>query len=281
MKALENVTKYLNNYQKEQHFSGIVQIIYKGKIIYRKGFGYANDKEKLPFTDKSKFRFYSLTKPFTAIAIMQLYEKGLISLNDHPSKYLKCAQNLDKRISIKSLLQHTSGLNEITPEERYLSTEKFNLHKLVENLALEPLVFEPNTENMYANTNFIILGLIVEQITGQKIADYKRENIFNPLNMKSAFYETNDCQVENRVIGYDLVGEDRIPSAFLNVDLYYSAGAMVGDINDITCLYQCIKDKKLLKESTWNLIFTPTPSNVGDFGLGCLVYNWQRSPPER
>lgn len=274
MEQLNKITKYLNNYHKEKLFSGIVQIAYKGKIIYRHGVGYANDDRKIPFSDESIFRFYSLTKPFTAIAIMQLYEKGLLSLTDHPSKYLQSAKGIDERITIKNLLQHTSGLNEITPEERYLSKEKFDINKLIVELTNQPLLFEPDTQSLYTNTNFIMLGLIVEKITGQKIAEYKKQNIFTPLNMKNAFYETNDCQVENRVIGYDLVKEERILSAFLNVDLYYSAGAMVGNINDISALYYCIKDKKLLKQSSWDLIFTPTPSEVGDFGLGCLVYNW-------
>ena len=265
------LTDWLTEYEKSTSFSGSVQIISKGDVIFKKHIGYADRERKIAIDDNTRFRFYSMTKPFTAIGIMKLYEEGVISLSAHPGEYIECARELDTRITIEMLLKHISGLAEIADADKLQIKEEFDLSAEVQKLSGTPLSFEPGAAVEYLNTNFIILSLILEKFHDMPIDKYLKEKLFPALGMKSAICDTGENEIEGLAVGYEKNETGKIvPAGYVNQKLMSGAGFGVGRISDVTCLYEVIKNKRFLKPETWEKVFTT--SDVGDFGAGCIVF---------
>jgi len=146
------------------------------------------------------------------------------------------------------------------------------MRQAIKQLVTYPMVFEPGTSSQYANINFSIQALIVENVSGMKYADYMKQEVFTPLGMKKAQVDALGLIAENRVRGYDVDGEGLISVERGNPDNFIGAGDVIATIDDVYCLNHAIKHKKLLSEESWKQILTPSPINV--FGLGCQVWNW-------
>lgn len=266
---------WLYEYAKKTDFSGNVRIISKGKTIFSKAIGFADRENKIPLTEDTKFRIYSLTKPFTAISIMQFYEKGLIDLDAHPSKYLPCAKVLDPRITIRRLLQHSSGLKEFTlPEDTHPLVRldmKFFENALLE-LSKQPLDFMPGADKNYRNSNFAILSLVVEALSEMPMEEYLKKNVFEPLGMKTATCDIGNIVIKNKAVGYEKIGDEILPARPLNMSLLLGGAIGVATLDDIECLHKEIKNPKLLKKETWELILTR--ADISSFGLGCAIGDW-------
>ena len=200
-------------------------------------------------------------------------EEGRLSLDDLPKKYLSYANGLDERITIKSLLQHTSGLKEVATSEAMSYKWDINLPAIIKELVTMPLDFEPNTSDNYCNTNYILLGLIVESITKQDIKDYLNAQVFTPLGMKNIIFITDAENTTNNLAkGYTKVNNVIQEAGYVNFPLMFTAGSLAGTMEDFTCFAKAIINKTFLKKETWQIVFTP--SSVGTFGLGCNVANW-------
>lgn len=271
MDKIHALSDYLSEYEKNTGFSGSVQIISKGNVIFKKHIGFADRERKIAIDDNTRFRFYSLTKPFTAIGIMKLYEEGLISLSAHPGEYIQCARGLDSQITVEMLLKHTSGLPEIADADKMQKKEEFDLSAEVQKLSGTPLSFEPGTAVEYLNTNFIMLSLILEKFHNMPIDKYLNEKLFFALGMKTALCDTGENATKGLAVGYEKnENGEIIPAGYVNQKLMSGAGFGVGRISDVTCLYEVIKNKRFLKSETWEKVFTT--SDVGDFGAGCIVF---------
>lgn len=266
---------FLKEYCEKHRFSGSIRITKKDKIIYEKNIGYADWENRIDFTKKSVFAFYSLTKPFTAMGLMKLREKGLVDIKAHPSKYVPEAIGFDKRVTIEQMLRHTSGLPDFVQtakfNEKYNSGTPEEIRKYLKELSEYPSVFEPGTQNMYANVNFIICALIIENISDLKYSEYMKKEIFQPLNMYTATVDFEGNNIDNRVTGYDLINEKYIP---VRSDLNWMLGAgdIIGTVDDVYCLNKALKYKLILSEKTWEEILTPSPIN--SMGMGCTVSDW-------
>lgn len=177
---------YLEAQSKFYEFNGNVLVAENGKIIYQKSFGFADYDSKRNLNDSSVFELASVSKQFTATAILLLIDKGKLSLTDSLRKFFP--ELPYSNITIRHMLTHTSGL----PDYFWLMIEKWDHSKIAFNrdmiamLTKEklPVVFEPGTRWEYSNTAFVILATIVENISGQSYKDYMAENIFTPLEMK-------------------------------------------------------------------------------------------------
>ena len=272
MKKEQRLNEWIDLYAGEKKFSGSVYVMKGGEIIFKKHIGYADINKKIPISDDTIFRFYSLTKPFTAIAIMRLFEEGKVDLNEHPGKYIECAEKIDKRITIKMLLQHESGLYEVASVETMAEKRDVNLEEEIEKAAEKELIFIPGTQCEYTNTNFIILSLIVEKFRGMPIYEYFENHLFPEMGMKTAFCDMGDKKVPDMAVGYDLENDKLVPSSYANMHLMSGAGCAAGRAKDVICLYEAIKNNKILKKETWGMIFTS--SKISNFGLGCHVFEW-------
>ncbi len=183
--SVEEISSKAANYFRIQNelgrFSGAVLIGSRGKIIFEKGFGLANYELQVPITPRTKFRLGSLTKAFTAAALLQLAEKGKISLEDRLARFLPDYPQAEK-ITIHHLLTHTSGIPNFTALAEY---QKFKLNPTTLDRTINlfrqlPLEFDPGTKFRYSNSNYILLTAIIEKVSGEKYADYLRKNIFCP-----------------------------------------------------------------------------------------------------
>ena len=267
--------KKIEQYCAEKHVTCVVRVTIKDKIVYEKPVGYADNEKKIPFTNNSVFTFYSMTKQLTTFGIMKLKDKGLLSLSDHPSKYVPEAKKLNKNITIENLLRHESGIPDFLFEKSF--AEKYapgTPDKIREHLSLiseYPQYFEPKKGFRYSNVNFSICALIIETLSGKAFKDYMKEEVFEPLGMKTALVDEVGLFVENRVMGHAVIdGEFKAVGKSLN--WMFGAGDVIGTIDDVYCLNKAIKNKLLVSEESWKEILTGSP--LSDMGMGCYLSDW-------
>jgi len=220
-----------------ERFNGNVLIAQQGVVLYRNSFGYAQVEQKDTLKSESKFQLASLSKTFTAVAILKLYEEGKLSLEDSVQKYIPAFPYAG--IQIKSLLAHRSGL----PNYAYVvdSIRQHNPYPTNADIvrwycAFKPKLYNtPNRNFSYSNTNYAFLATIVEQVSGQKFEDYLRQVIFKPLGMKNTWLATSDNDSLNqfRTAGYqysrrlakdnydDVVGDKGVYSTMDDVFRWY------------------------------------------------------------
>ncbi|MCX7863010.1 MAG: beta-lactamase family protein [Bacteroidales bacterium] len=176
-------------------FAGSVLISYKGHIIYSNAWGYANRAKKTPITTETIFQIGSMSKQFTAIAILQLVAKGIIHLNDEVNKFYPDFPY--KGITIRMLLTHRSGLPNYV--YHFEESKEIDKTKLMSNQDMVAWLIKnkpqseakPNTKYIYSNTGYALLAAIIENVTGQSYAQYIKENIFDPLGMSNSFFYTD------------------------------------------------------------------------------------------
>lgn len=274
MNFQEKAEAFLEDYSKENDFYGLVRVTYKGEIMYEKTFGYRNSNTKAPIEKDSVFTLYSLSKPFCAIGLLKLYDKGLIDIDKHPGEYVKEAKGFDESLTIRHLLHHISGLPDFgqTPEfnEKYAPGTPDKIREHLKVLQSFPMQFKAGTDTMYANINLIICALICENLSGLSYPEYMRKEVFEPLGMKNAFVDNGEL-CEKRAMGHKKIDE-RISPVESARDWMMGAGDIAATADDVYCLNIAIKNKLLLKSETWDMVLTATPVN-GYFGMGCMVSN--------
>ena len=274
--ACNKLDRFISDYYERNKNSGILRITYKDEVLYEKYIGFANIKKKESFSRESIFSFYSLSKPFCALGILKLVDKKLVDIDAHPGVYLPEAEDFDKNVTIRQMLHHISGLPDFNQtakfEQKYKTGLSFELRDHLKELTNYPLVFEPATRGMYANINFIIPALIVENVSDMSYADYMKKEVFIPLGMKSAMVDSENLILEKRVTGYELTDDNKIVEIDRMLNWAYGAADIIGTVDDVYCLNNAIKHKLLLNSETWEQVLTPSPIN--SIGMGCTISTW-------
>jgi len=190
-------------------FSGTVLVAHNGKVLFEHAYGLANREKKTPNTLDTQFRIGSMNKMFTAVSIMQLVQAGKIQLSDPFGKYLAGYANKDmaSKVTIQQLLTHTGGTGDIFgPDFDKHRLELKTLQDYVNLYESRPLLFEPGSHFEYSNYGFLLLGVIIEKVSGQNYYDYVREHIFKPAGMNSTDSLAEDQTVATRSTGYTKEG---------------------------------------------------------------------------
>ena len=254
---------------------GMLRITEKDKVIFERNIGYANFKTKEEFTKSSMFTLYSLSKPFCAIGLMKLYDRGLLDIEDHPGKYLKEAAGFHKDLKIYQLLNHTSGIPDFVQTtdffKEYGASGKSE-RELLPALSGYEGFFAPGTEGRYTNVNFVIPALMIENISGMPYAEYMEKEVFLPLGMRTATVDSEGKSVEHRVTGHDINDKGELFPVKKTYFSMFGAGDIMGTVDDVYALNRAIKNRALLSARSWERVLTPSPLN--DMGYGCTVYNW-------
>ena len=249
-------------YLAEKNFSGAAVVAADGKIEYLNGAGFANRQNGTTLTSKSKFRICSITKTFTAVLIMRLYEQGKIDLNQPVSRYFPEYQGAGKdKITIDNLLTYSSGLDNIDQRDEAVYGSQMSPDALITKYFSGQLVAEPGKKFSYKNADFIILGKIIEKITGKPFAVVLDENILKPLQMTNTGYLRNGDVVGSLANGYLF---DKTTKTFRNddpfwIDNFYAAGAMYSTVEDLLKFDQAIFENKILSKKTVDLMLVPRP----------------------
>ncbi|GGG59217.1 serine hydrolase [Epilithonimonas arachidiradicis] len=207
---LPAIRKQLHILEKENYFSGVVLIAKGDKTIYKKAFGYANMADKIPNKTNTKFNLASMNKMFTGLAIMQLAEKGKLSLNDKLGKYLPDFPNklIADSVTIHQLLTHTSGMGNFWAEHDKLAKEKFKtVSDYLPLYVHQELLFSPGKGFQYSNSGYMVLGLIIEKISKLNYFDYVRTYIFEPAKMKDTDSYDLEEAIPNMATGYTMLLE--------------------------------------------------------------------------
>ena len=201
--------KVLNEEFKINETGAVALVSRNGKIIYKKAFGMANLELNVPMNPDNIFRIGSITKQFTAVAILQLAEQGKLDIKDDIRKFIPGYPTQGNTITIEHLLTHTSGIQDFTAIKGNVnrSATDYTPKEMIDYFKDQPVRFAPGTRYEYSNLGYFLLGYIIEHITGKTYAQYVEENIFLPLGMKNSSYAGNSIVIKNRAAGYSRGGE--------------------------------------------------------------------------
>src|SRR5580692_11610396 len=194
----------VQSYVSAKTFMGTVLVARGGEVLLSKGYGMANLEWEIPNSPSTKFRLGSVTKQFTAASILLLQERGKLKVEDPVKKYMPDAPAAWDKITIFHVLTHTSGIPSFTGFADYKQTEPFETtpEKLVALFRDKPLEFAPGEKWNYSNSGYVLLGYLIEKISGQSYASFVKENIFAPLGMKDSGYDSNSQIIHHRAAGY-------------------------------------------------------------------------------
>src|SRR5690242_7004197 len=172
---------YLRPFVESGNFSGAVLVAQKSRIIFREAYGMANYELNVPNSPETRFHIASVSKPFTAVAILQLEEQGKLQVTDHVSRFLSDFPHGDQ-ITLEHLLTHTSGIHNVNdlPEYDTFARSPHSLPELVAKFAQLPLDFDPGSNYRYSNSNYNLLALILEKVSGESYGEYIRKHILAP-----------------------------------------------------------------------------------------------------
>ena len=208
----DKVDSYVESEMAKQHIPGLALGVYReGRIIKAQGYGLANVELSVPVKPETVFQSGSIGKQFAATAVMMLVEEGKMSLDDSITKYFPHAPVTWQNIKVRNLLSHTSGLAEYTSDENTGPGGHINLRQdytedqLVKIIQSFPLDFQPGEKWAYRNTNYLLLGVVIHQVTGEFYGDFLQAQIFKPLGMASTQIMSEADIVPNRAAGYELV----------------------------------------------------------------------------
>lgn len=254
-------------------FSGAVLVAKDGKPILRKAYGLADREWNVANTPETRFRLGSITKQFTATAILQLAEQGKLSIDDPISKYYPAAPAAWAPITLKHLLTHTSGIPSYTAIPGFFAEQARLDRTPDEIIALtrdKPLDFPPGSKYAYDNTGYILLGYVVEKVSGQPYAAYLQDHIFTPLGMKDSGYDVSDTVLPRRASGYSVARGKAKNAAFLAMSLPYAAGSLYSTVDDLLIWDQALHAGKAIKPASVAAMFTDYGFKYG-FGQSIRV----------
>lgn len=195
------IDQYLTQLAGEKNFSGGLLILKDGKKIFSKGYGWADKEKKMPFTPGTLASIGSITKAFTATAVMKLAEQNKLSLDDQLKKYFPAIPTDKANITIHQLLTHSSGFHEFLQQDGG-DYEKINTADFLKRAFAEPLAFKPGEKAVYTNVGFSILGIIIEQVSGLDYEQFLKTSLFQPLGIKSIGYHYPVAANDTIAIGY-------------------------------------------------------------------------------
>ncbi len=259
-KGLENqADAYVKPYLNIGGFNGTVLIAKNGKVLLSKGYGMANYELGIPNTPQTKFHLASVSKPFTAAAIMMFQERRLLSVNDPLTKFIPDYPNGDK-ITVHHLLTNTSGIPNINNFPEYDAWSKFphTPQDLIEKFKNKPLDFNPGSRGyIESNGNYNLLAFIIEKLSGKNYGEFLEENIFVPLDMKNSGHDgCPEAILKNRANGYVPAGISELKNApYLDWSIKIGNGSIYSSAEDLYKWDRALYTEKILKKATIEKIF--------------------------
>jgi CubicO group peptidase (beta-lactamase class C family) len=258
----------IQSYVTNKSFMGSVLVAKDGKLLINQGYGYADLEWDDPNTPDTKFRLGSLTKQFTGASILLLEERGKLKIEDPVSKYLPDSPAAWEKITIYNLLTHTSGIPNFTGFPDYRTTEWKDTTpaELVARFRDKPLEFEPGTKFNYSNSGYILLGYLLEKISGQSYGDFLQQNIFTPLGMEDSGIDSNAAILPKRAQGYSPSPKGIQHTGYISMTIPFSAGAIYSTTGDLLKWEQGLFGGKVISEASLKKMTTPFKDNYA-FGL--------------
>lgn len=256
------------------HQSGATAIVAKkGQILYHDAIGEANMELGVKMKLEHVFRIGSITKQFTAVAIMQLEEQGKLSIQDPITKFIPDYPTHGHTITVEHLLTHTSGIRSYTDMDSFGSMFRKDMTptELVDVFKDEPMDFAPGEKFNYNNSGYILLGVIIEKVSGLTYQEYVQKNLYEPLGMKASYYGSASRVIPNRVAGYQGSKEDYRNADYLSMTLPYAAGSLLSTVADLYTWTKAVHSHQLVSAKSLEKAFSPfklTNGEESDYGYG-------------
>jgi CubicO group peptidase (beta-lactamase class C family) len=271
------ISEYMNKYTEEIAFNGTILIAKNNDVLFSKGYGMSDYNNNTVNTPQTVFEIGSITKQFTASAILMLQEKKLLSVQDTLDKYIPDYPNGDK-IKIQNLLNHTSGIPEYLG---FIKFDKIGIHsytteEIIELVKNKPLEFKTGTKFKYSNSNYLLLGYIIEKISNLKYEDYIEKNILKPLNMDKTGFLSRQNIIKYKAIGYERINAkaNEYKAAYEEEpSLPYAAGEIYSTTEDLYRWESALYKGRLIKKELLNEMLTPCQ---GSYGYGWFLQNTSR-----
>ncbi|MCW9129761.1 beta-lactamase family protein [Bacillus paramycoides] len=270
MKEKALLQRYMSSLAEASYFNGTVLIAKNDEILLSEAFGTANFTHNIPHTIDTKFRIGSLTKAFTCTAILQLEERGLLSVVDSITKYIK-GFSYGEDVSIHHLLTHTSGISNFTSWPNYWSDmmrKPISKEEMVQLLKTYPLEFKPGEKYSYTNSGYILLTIIIEKITGLSYKEYIHKYICQPLQMHNT-----GCEDESREIvkslstGYTIYG-DVIQTEYIDMSIPLGAYGMYSTVKDLFKWHKALRRSEVISDASRQKMFT---AYLNHYGYGWAI----------
>ncbi len=265
------IDEYVSAYHQLGDFSGCVMVARRDTPLFERCYGQADYELAVANTPATKFRIGSISKQFTAAAILVLEARGLIDVADPIGKHLPDYPNGD-RITIHHLLTHSSGIPNIFAVPGYESVKRSPVtpEELVALFRDRLLDFEPGERFSYSNSGYILLAHLIERVTGQRFGDFLREALFNPLEMNDTGHERLPLIIPGRASGYDPAGVDGLENApFVDGSATVGAGSLFSTVGDLHRWVKALSTNLLLAEERRAKMLT---RQAGSYGYGVAVY---------
>lgn len=242
-----------------KQFMGSVLVARGNEVLFSKGYGSANLEWQIPNTASTKFRLGSVTKQFTAASILLLEERGKLKVDDPVKKYMPDAPAAWDKMTIFHVLTHTAGIPNFTSFPDYRSSEPFETtpEKLIARFRDKALEFQPGERMIYSNSGYVLLGYLIERVSGQTYEKFLQENVFTPLGMKDSGYDSNSAVIARRAAGYSPSPNGPINAGFIHMSIPFSAGALYSTTEDLLKWEQGLFGGKVLSAASLQKMTTP------------------------
>jgi len=267
----------LSEFKESDGPGGIFMVAQKGKPVYEKAFGMANLELDEKLNINSVFQIGSMTKQFTAIAILMLEEQGKLKVSDPVSKYIPSYPNGDK-ISIHHLLTHTSGIKDFTKMKALqdIAQKEMKPELMVDFFKNEPVDFAPGEKFEYNNSGYVVLGYIIELASGETYEDFIRKNIFDKVGMTNSYYATDRKIIKNRAYGYHKKSYGYVNKTVINFSVPFASGSLMSTLGDMLKWQNALNQNLLLSSKEKTKAFTKYKLNNGqeiEYGYGWHLKN--------
>ncbi len=275
--TLPSISSFLQGQANEGVLRGSVLVAVHGKILFEKSYGFADEEWSIQNTPTTRFRIASLTKQFTAACVLLMQERHLLSVNDPVFKYIQGLPAAWQPITLHELLTHTSGIPnyaEMPEVEKTLNRTGASPRQLLDLVADQPLEFKPGTQLKYTNTGYVLLGLVIEKVSGLAYEDFLTRNIFHPLEMKDSGYDDLSMILPRRASGY-MRHDGRVTNAdYIDMSIPYAAGSIYSTVEDMLRWSEALAHGQLLSKNSSDAMFAlyPEASLQGQhYGYGVVL----------
>jgi CubicO group peptidase (beta-lactamase class C family) len=253
-----------------------IAVVRGGDTIVMRGYGRADLEHDVPATAQTVYRIGSITKQFTAVAILQLIEQGKLTLDDTLQRFLPDFPAQGNRVTIRHLLTHTSGIKSYTslgPEWQDKMRLDLTHAQLVALFRDKPFDFAPGARFLYDNSGYYLLGMIVERVSGLAYAEYLNQRLFTPLGLRATAYCDDRTVLPHRASGYELDSGTFVNASPLSMTQPFAAGALCSTVGDLVAWQRSLHAHRLIGAASYARMTTPGTLNDGSrttygFGLG-------------
>ncbi len=272
--TIEGVDAYVQALMQKRHIPGVsIAVVRDGEVVLAKGYGLANVELGVPATEDTVYQLASVTKTFTSAAVMLLEAEGKLSLDDRITDRLSGLPEAWKDVTVRHLLNHTSGIKSYTSVEDFhkAARKDFDRREILDLVATAPLEFAPGEKWSYSNTGYFLLGMLIEEVAGKPYGEFMAERVFGPLGM--AHTRANDLRavIPGRAQGYEWDGKVLRNGEYVSPSQPFAAGMLVSSVADLVKWDAALANGTLLDGPTLERMWTPTRLNDGEeagYGLG-------------